>query len=872
MPSNLSSTPTPARPSTSPSPRPLREAFLRRPMLSLLAAALMLTLWSPSPAEADLPGFSKDQKERMAELEKEYQQWLTYVQVLITEEEFYAFVNLKKDYQRDAFIARFWKERDPYPDTTRNELKDRWEDMRSLADELGGDNDERARYLLLNGVPAQRWEVNCRTRLYPGELWYYSGSNNVPFQFFLYFYRRSGTGPFRVWYPQDGLDEIFDRNLISNDSQIDLDQIRRSCWDGELLARGIGWILAQDSLDFSNLLARIQKKPEPPTTEWVATFAAYSTDVDEGAATFEAPLEVDYLGREQSRIVVQGLFEVPTDQVGTTALADHSSYNFVLNGEVLAEETLFEAFRYKFDFPSSQITGDVIPLVFQRRLRPGDYQLVLRLEDLGSGSFQRVERTITVPPLDSPPPPPEPDDPESARLLREAAAAIRSGDTTIALVDPGDSLQTDLMRIETLTTGTDIAKVTFLLDNRPVLSKKRPPYSVELDLGDLPRTRTLRVEAYNANGEELASDELTLNAGGHRFSARFIEPRPERDYEDSLRAEVEVQHPDGTALERVELFLNETRLATLYQPPFVQPVLLPAGNEMAYLRAVAHLTDGNTTEELIFINAPEYLEAVDVQFVELYTSVLDRDQRPVDGLKEEDFAVFEDDTPQDLVRFERVDDLPFHAALLFDVSASMDESLDQARRAAVTFYEQTLEPKDRGALITFNDRPNLGVKFTNEVDDLAGGLAGLKAERGTALYDSLIFSLYYFNGIKGRKAVLLLSDGKDESSRFSYEDALEYARRAGVTLYTIGLADITRDSSSRRQLRELAEVTGGRAFLVDTAAELPAVYAAILEELRSQYLLAYQSNNTTGATDFREVKVELDQRGMEVKTLAGYYP
>ena len=110
-------------------------------------------------------------------------------------------------------------------------------------------------------------------------------------------------------------------------------------------------------------------------------------------------------------------------------------------------------------------------------------------------------------------------------------------------------------------------------------------------------------------------------------------------------------------------------------------------------------------------------------------------------------------------------------------------------------------------MITFNDRPNLAVKFTNDLDELAGGLAGLKAERGTALYDSLVFSLYYFNGIKGQRALLLLSDGKDEGSRFSFEETLEYARRAGVTIYTIGLGD----DAAHKKLAKLAEETGGRA-------------------------------------------------------------
>jgi Ca-activated chloride channel family protein len=259
---------------------------------------------------------------------------------------------------------------------------------------------------------------------------------------------------------------------------------------------------------------------------------------------------------------------------------------------------------------------------------------------------------------------------------------------------------------------------------------------------------------------------------------------------------------------------------------------------------------------------------MDIQFVELYTSVLDRQGRPVPGMQQKDFAVTEDGVKQEIVRFEQVSNLPIHAAVALDVSASMAESLDQAREAALHFLQQTIQPKDRASIITFNDRPLLGVKFTKDLTTLAGGLAGLKAERGTALYDTIIFSLFYFNGVKGQRALLLLSDGKDEGSRFSYEDALDYARRAGVTIYAIGLGD----DIDRKKLEKISEETGGRAFFAPKAAELDAIYRRIEEELRSKYLIAYQSSNTGGGDEFRTVDLKVSKPGVEAKTLRGYYP
>ena len=212
-----------------------------------------------------------------------------------------------------------------------------------------------------------------------------------------------------------------------------------------------------------------------------------------------------------------------------------------------------------------------------------------------------------------------------------------------------------------------------------------------------------------------------------------------------------------------------------------------------------------------------------------------------------------------------------HAGVVLDVSASMEPSMEQAKQAALHFFESAITPKDRAALITFNDHPQLAAKFTNDVTELAAGLAGIKAERGTALYDSVVFALYYFNGLKGQRALIVLSDGKDESSKFKWEETLEFARRAGVTIYTIGLGKEL-EHDSRKQLDKLAEQTGGRSFFVDTAAELGPAYQSIQEELRSQYLLVYQSTNAKPDKKFRSVDVKVKEPGLEAHTIRGYYP
>lgn len=833
-----------------------------------LGLALALVLGAATPAVAE--NFGKFKKE-IAALPPQYQQWLVEVEFLISDAEIEAFLEIEQDYQRDAFIERFWRVRDPYPDSTRNEFKDEWYRRLNLVGEaFGGIEGDRSRLFLMNGPPDGRIEFNCTMVTHPLDIWFYDGSERVRDEFYLVFVRRYGGRTYSLWRPIEGVDDLLEPGVQWGSAETfrKLDV----CKDGRVVINTLRFMLRNGGQDFEYLLARLEKPTEAPSEEWLSTFTAYSTDIPDDAATLNAKLDIYFTERYQSRTVTQVTIAIPLEEAALSDLGDAQAYHFFLTGELLQDGRLFENFRYRFDFPAEDVTGEIIPILFQRRLRPGTYQLVIKVEDLNARSFFHAEEALEVPRLEAT----LSDinlDPETERILEEANVAITSERATVQIAEPTGDMLTGMVRFDTMTTGDGIVEMRFLLDGRTVLKKRRPPFSVELDLGSVPRTHLLRAVAIDVAGNEIAADELSINTGKHRFAVRLVEPVKGGSYTTEVRAAVEVDVPEGSVTERVEFFLNETLTATLYQPPFVQQISLPDSSEIAYVRAVAYLPDGNSTEDLVFINAPDYLEEVEVEFVELYVTVLDKQGHPVAKLEQDDFRVSEDNLPQEIVRFERVSNLPIHVQVMLDVSASMEDNLGQTQSAALSFFEDAITPKDRASVITFNDYPNLAVNFTNDLTALAGGLAGLKAERGTALYDSLIFGLYYLNGIKGQRAVLLLSDGKDENSRFSFENALEYAQRAGVSIYAIGLDISGKNSSeSRRKLAKLADETGGRPFFIKTVEELPSIYEAIQEELRSRYLIAYQSSNTEAGERFRSIELEVTQPGLEAKTMRGYYP
>ncbi|HEX4498295.1 MAG TPA: VWA domain-containing protein [Thermoanaerobaculia bacterium] len=856
----------------------------------LLLALLVLCLAIPAFAAAP----PKPQEVAMPEgLAPRYLSWLDEVALLINPQEKAAFAGLQKDYQRDAFIRRFWDVRDPFPQTPVNELRVRWEERAAIARERFGNlSDDRAHMILFNGEPKEVVRSSCNVLL-PVELWTFSETEPIHGTFTLAFVSKSGSpqGPYRLWSPADGIETILSLDLRARiqDTERGLAAIAELCPRGEDIAARLG-----EALDWHRVETTAHLVPHP-SEEWLSTFASYSTDVPEGAPTFPARLDISFPARSGSRTVVQGLVSVPRAAAVPEKLAGapEAFYSFLVDGEVLLKDELFEHFRYRFTLPVSEATTQEIPVVFQRNLRPGSYGLILKIEDTAGKSYFREQREIEVPTVDSvvnpavnPAAPPVavaatvPDAAPRSTVatqaaLTEANAALTSGDQTIRLLSPPAGLVTGKLRMEALTTGPGVAKVRFELDGKPVLTKVRPPFSVELNLGIQPRIHRVRALALDEHGNRLAEDEIPLNVGPHRFAVRLTEPQAGKAYQESLRAEAQVDVPEGERLDRVELYLNDDKLATLYQPPFTQALLLPKGKEVTYVRAVAYLEGGGATEDLVLVNSPGFNQKLDVQFVELFTSVVDGRGRPVEGLAKGDFKVFEDGAEQQVRRFERVDDVSIYAGILLDTSSSMSKEnrLDEAVQGAMRFLDKVITPKDRAAVITFADHPNLAVRFTNQQQLLAGGLAGLTASGNTSLYDSLIYALYYFGGVKGKRAIILLSDGQDEGSHYTYPDVLEYARRSGVAIYTVGIGLTSQNTDTRLKLSRLADETGGRYFFIEKARELDGIYDSIQKELRSQYLLAYQSSKEGGDPDrFRSVEVKMTKPGLEAKTVRGYYP
>lgn len=813
---------------------------------------------------------------------QQLQGWSEELDLLATDREKNLFSGLHGDTARQMFFQRFWQARDPFPQTSRNELREQWEGrLVEVRQRWGGLGDDRARVFLLRGEPTASFEARCPTS---GnlEVWTYEPGFREKYRTVLVFLRGEGGGA-RLWRPGSGPD------LAAAAAE--------PCSNREKLSQEARWIQWAGMDQYGALLERALSRPRP--REWVSTFRLVEIEAPANAPHLEADLEVEYAGLQWDKVVVRVLMLVsPQSLQASQQSAD--GLEFAVAGQVLRGGEPFETFLYRLRGRSA---GRSVPLAFERYLAPGEYVLRLRVEHLASGSVMVADRELEVPLLQrasappapavpdvapatlkigpAPAPAPQPATPEVAQALAEADAALSARRPGLRLLPPPGSLLIGNVRFAVrvdqapdLPAGERIERVAFTLDGKPLLTRNHPPFDLMLDLGAVPRPRRLRVEGLGSGGEVVARDELLVNAGAQDFRVRLLEPRPGRQYRKSVRVLADVTPPAGTTLERVELWFGEERIATLFQPPYSHPFVLPNEGDAGYLRAVAYLAGGGASEDLVFINTPAEPDALDVHMVELYATVLDGQGRPMTGALEPGaFQVLEDGVRQTIRQVEHVGDTPVRVVTLIDSSASMVKQMGPTRQAALGFLRSLLRPQDQAAVIAFNNAPRVTVPLTSDLGQLEEGLLGLLAEEDTALYDSLVYSLLYLTGSKGQRAVLLLSDGLDRTSRLGFEQALEAARRTGIAVYAIGLAlpDGAKGDAAQR-LTRLAVVTGGRSFFARDVSELAGVYKEIEQELRAQYRVAYQSSNTGVDGAFRTVQVRMARGGAEARTISGYYP
>ena len=261
-----------------------------------------------------------------------------------------------------------------------------------------------------------------------------------------------------------------------------------------------------------------------------------------------------------------------------------------------------------------------------------------------------------------------------------------------------------------------------------------------------------------------------------------------------------------------------------------------------------------------------------VRTVPIYATVLDASGRLVPDLQQEDFSVLDNGKPAEIALFSS-DPQPFTAVVMMDTSASMTANLKLLNQAAEQFLLRLL-PVDRAQVGAFNDKIQLSGEFTNDRDALIAALDELYFGNPTRLNDAIAASLDVLQGIDGRRAILMFSDGDDTASRTRFNTVLNRARDEELMVYAIGLESeyfdgrrVVRTRPSR-DLRRIAEETGGGYFELKQTAELSPTFTRVSQELRSQYLIGFAPENLDGKVHKLDVRV--NRGGMTVRARRSY--
>lgn len=272
---------------------------------------------------------------------------------------------------------------------------------------------------------------------------------------------------------------------------------------------------------------------------------------------------------------------------------------------------------------------------------------------------------------------------------------------------------------------------------------------------------------------------------------------------------------------------------------------------------------------------------MDVDVALVNVTVTDPYNRLVTGLEAENFRVFEDNVEQEVVTFSS-EDVPISIGVVFDFSGSMANKVGKAREAAVQFFK-TANPADEFYLVSFNERAELTSAFTNSVEDLQSSLMLTSAKGRTALLDAIYLGLSQMRGAhNAKRALLILSDGGDNHSRYNESDIKRLVREADTQLYAIGIFDplgyrnrTPEELNGPSLLSEITEMTGGRVFPVEKLEDLPDIASKIGMELRNQYVLGYHPSNKAHDARWRKIKIKLRApKGLpplNVYARTGYY-
>jgi VWFA-related protein len=412
--------------------------------------------------------------------------------------------------------------------------------------------------------------------------------------------------------------------------------------------------------------------------------------------------------------------------------------------------------------------------------------------------------------------------------------------------------------------GFENARVTVTVDGQKVADGLVSPYHLVVDLGEKAVQHKIAVTARSPKGKRVQWTE-TINDG--------LLPLGLKLRAVDLRAglfEADVTSPKEDPIESIQLWDSGHIIATATEPPYrlnVPQSLLATG----FVQATAKTKSGEEAADFWSAAGNVLVEELQVRTVPIFVSVVDRNGNTHDDVDRSLFRVIDGNSEAQIIEFGKAFDQPISIALLIDSSASMLYSLEHATKAAAEFVHHALKEGDRCSVTAVQDVPRRTLSLTSDRAAIAKAVEGITPKGRTALYDAVASAIRELRDEKNRRAVVVLSDGSDTASNWSYDEIEQLAREAAIPIYFIAYESA--GASSMRdidRLRFLASQTGG---FVATATQqnLMAKYEAIEKDLRAQFAIKYQVSDLGKSNEWRPVRVVMNSSQLTARTIKGYF-
>lgn len=413
-----------------------------------------------------------------------------------------------------------------------------------------------------------------------------------------------------------------------------------------------------------------------------------------------------------------------------------------------------------------------------------------------------------------------------------------------------------------------VDRVTLTLDDAVAAQLGKRPFRAPIDLGPMARTRTLTATGFRADGTKVATVTTVLNDRVDSFRVAIVAPVSDTARGTTL-VEADVRVPPGRTLAALDLYWKNARIASFTRSPYRTSFDVP--EEFGYFRAVATLDDGTSIEAARTLNAGGFGENVSVEATTIIVTAVDRQGARVAGLEAADFSLTEEGQPVG-VTLRRMADSPATIGVAVDVSRSMRAVQLDVIDIASMLIDSTTAGGDRMFITAFGGSPMLLHPLSSSGPSLRRAVAAIAPTGSTAVYDGISFALQQFQELDGRKALVVITDGMEVSSRQGVSACERLAKEYGVPIYVVmpqWRGRIPRKFGNA--LEPIATMTGGVAFFGPERDELPAIFARILDETRGQYLLSFVSKSRKATGTWRPITVKVSQADATVRTVSGYY-